>query len=392
MKKLLASTDTSRYHARVRFVQASDFHLHPDQPERLDALGAVVRVATAEHADFLLIPGDLFDAPEVSDPLRGRVRAILEAFAGTTIVVPGNHDLDPRDPARTAFPAGSDYGRRTVVLATPPYEVREPSDHATSSVRIVGVPYHAGSTLGRDLAGLEADPLRTVLLAHGTLHAGRLESLVGGEGQESAYYPIVERDLRGRFAYAALGHVHARATFDEWTADAAWGYAGSPIAITRGELGRRHAVVVDFVPGHGVRDVRRIPLGTPYWSEYTATLLPWDDVDALIHRLAESLPAPDEPCDSDRGLRIRVDGYLDGDETDLRDRLERMAHEVETRFRRVEVDVRDTITVRAVVEQRPWLADLLVRLRRRAESEGTPEHVVRRAAGLLVAAARESSR
>lgn len=368
----------------MRFVQASDFHLHPNRPERLEALGAVVRVATRERADFLLIPGDLFDEPEASDPLRGSVRSLLETFDGTTIVVPGNHDFDPRDPARTAFPVGSDYGRRTLVLAAPPYEIREPA-----GVRIVGVPYRAGSTLGRDLAGLEADPLRTVLLAHGTFHAGRVE--LGSEGQESAYYPIVERDLRGRFAYAALGHVHARATFDDWRVDAAWGYAGSPIAITRGELGRRHAVVVDFVPGRGVHDVRRVPLDTPYWIERLATLLPWDDVDAILARLGQSLTEPSEPADLERGLRIRVEGYLDGDETELRDRLERVAAEVEERFRRVEVEV-SAITVRAVVAERPWLSDLLARLRERAERDGTPEPVLRRAAGLLVAAARGSAR
>jgi len=376
----------------VRFVQASDFHLHPDRPERLAALAAVVRVATTERADFLLIPGDLFDAPEASDPLRGSVRSLLEAFDGTTIVVPGNHDLDPRDPARSAFPAGSDYGRRTIVLAKPPYEIRDAHRAGSSGLRIVGVPYRSGSTLGRDLAGLETESLHTVLLAHGTLQLAGLEWLAETEGQESAYYPIVERDLRGRFAYAALGHLHARATFDAWTADAAWGYAGSPIAITRGELGRRHAVVVDFVPGRGVDDLRRIPLETPYWTECAETLLPWDDVDALVRRVTEGLAATSDPSDADRGIRIRVDGYVDGDEADLRERLETLARSAQARFRRVEIDVSGAITVRAVVEHHPWLAELLARLHRRAKREGTSQAVVRRAAGLLVAAARETPR
>jgi DNA repair exonuclease SbcCD nuclease subunit len=259
-------------------------------------------------------------------------------------------------------------------------------------VRIVGVPYRAGRTLGRDLAGFETDPLRTVLLAHGTLHTSGLDSAAEDEGQELAYYPIVERDLRGRFAYAALGHVHARASFDRWSPDAAWGYAGSPIAITRGELGRRHAVVVDFLPGRGVRELRRIPLDTPHWVECAETLLPWDDVPGLLDRIARRLDEAGRPTDPNRGVRIRIDGYLDGDEAALRDRVEDLARSVESRFRRVEVDVSQAITVRAMVEQHPWLADLLGRLRRRAARDGIPEPVVRRAAGLLVAAGREGPR
>jgi len=375
----------------MRFLQASDFHLHPDFPERLAALAEVVRVAAVEGADLLLVPGDLFDAPEASDPLRGAVRSSLEAFAGTTIVTPGNHDLDPRDAARSAFPTGADHGRRTVVLTGTPYTIHDVDDGSGAGLQIVGVPYRTGSTLGRDLAGLEFDPLRTVLMAHGTLRQGRL-ALAETEGLEAAYYPILEADLHARFAYAALGHVHARATFESWTATTAWGYSGSAIAIKRGEIGRRHAVLVDFVPGEGVREVRRIPLATPYWTECRETVLPWDDVDSVLRRIAERVTATGSHVDPCHGIRIRVDGYLDGAETDLRQRTEEIAAAVAPNFRRVEVDVSETITVAVLVERHPWLAELLERLHQRSARDGLAAETVRRAAGLLVGAAREGSR
>ncbi len=376
----------------MRFLQVSDFHLHPAFPERLEALAEVVRIAGLEGADLLLVPGDLFDAPEASDPLRGTVRATLEAFGGTTILTPGNHDLDPRDPARSAYPAGADYGRRTVVLAATPYAVHELGDRPGEALRIVGVPYRTGSTLGRDLAGLEFEPLRTVLMAHGTLHTGRFAALAETEGQESAYYPILEPDLRGRFAYAALGHLHARATFDGWTATSAWGYAGSPVAITRSETGRRHAVLVDLAPGQAVREVRRIPLATPYWTECRETVLPWDDVDSLARRVAARVTAAAAEVDPRQQVWIRVDGWVDGSEIELRQRIEEIAAAAAPRFRRIEVDVSQAITVQQLVVHHPWLAELLERLRQRALRDGTAPETVRRAAGLLVEAAREGWR
>jgi exonuclease SbcD len=373
----------------MRFVQASDFHLDPAVPERLDALTQVVRLARSEGADALLLPGDVFDAPQLSDPLRAAVRAALEEFGGTTIVVPGNHDLDGRDPARTAFPPGADFGRRTVVLASTPFAVHDLDDRSGGSVRVVGVPYRVGRTLGRDLAGLEFDPLRTVLLAHGTLVTARHDSPEKLEGQEAAYYPIREDDLRGRFGYAALGHLHARATFDDWTATAAWGYAGSAVAINRGEIGRRHAVRVDLDPGVGVREVRRIALATPYWSECRETALPWDDVESIVSRVAAQITGLAAESDVWNGLRIRVDGHLDGAETDLRRKIEEIAAAAEGRFRCIEVDVAQATTVQDLVRAHAWLAELLERLRRRSAADrAASPAAVRIAAGLLVAAAR----
>ena len=99
----------------MRSIHTSDFHLHPDAPERMDALRQVVSLANSESADALLIPGDLFDSPEVAGALRVQTRAILDSFTGTTVITPGNHDLG-------AFPPKTDYGDRTILLTTTPYQ------------------------------------------------------------------------------------------------------------------------------------------------------------------------------------------------------------------------------------------------------------------------------
>ncbi len=368
----------------MRFLQASDFHLHPEHPERLAALEAVVRRASEESADALLIPGDLFDDPAAAMMLRSRVREILERFPGPVLLIPGNHDRRPG--GATAFPTGADYGCRTVLLDEDPYAEHVLGDAPGGEVRVVGVPFRHGGTLGRDLAGFSGDPLRTVLLAHGTLQD---DWLAGIEDEERAYYPIRRADLEGRFAYAALGHLHAGATIPRGTPDRAWGYAGSPIAITRGESGPRHAVRVDLDPGRGVRDVEAIRLATPYWEAVRDDVSPWETAEDLLARLRAALETRSEPADPCRGLRVHVGGFVDADEAGLKAAIERALDQIRPRHRVVELGF-EVATVSDLLERNPWLDDLLRRLRRLADRHGADAEVLRRATGFLTAAVEES--
>lgn len=364
----------------MRFLQASDFHLRPDAPHRLDALREVVRQANAEEAGVLLIPGDLFDSPEAAEVLRVEVRDILETFDGKTVVIPGNHDL-------TAFAPEADYGRSTIVLAGLPYSEQIIRDATGDEVRVFGVPYQDRATLGQALAGLKIDdPLRAVLLAHGTFEGSRTFALAELEGEEDAYFPICESDLKGRFAYAALGHLHTRVTFDRWSADAAWGYAGSPVAVTRGELGPRHAVLVDVEPGVGVRDVRPVRLNTDYWESLIVQAAPWESADAVLDRLRLELAAASSEVDPRRGLRLKVDGWTDDDEAEFRSRVEAELDQVREAHREVGLDV-TVRTIALILSERPELVDLLARVRRLGEERQADEETLRTAVGLLVEAA-----
>jgi DNA repair exonuclease SbcCD nuclease subunit len=369
----------------MRFLQASDFHLDPDRPERLDALAQVVRHAVRERADAVLIPGDLFDAPAAAEALRADVRRLLETFDGPVVIIPGNHDLGPA--GRTAFPAGADYGRRTVVLRSSPWERHVLADRSGAEIAVIGVPFRHGATLGRDLAGLCADPLATVLLAHGTLQAEWVAALSRDEGDEpGAYYPIRRRDLEGRFAYAALGHFHGAFTFRSLGAQAAWGYAGSAIAITRRENGPRHAVLVDLVPGSGVAGVRPIRLDTPYWEECAVAGSPCEDGATLAARLRVALAERFKAPDARRSLRLRAGGWIDGDETAAREALERIAAEAASFHAHVEIEF-DVRAASHLLEVQPWLGDLLDRVQRIAADRNATDGAAARATDLLIEAA-----
>ncbi len=368
----------------MRFIQSSDFHLRPDAPQRLEALREVVGHATEQSADALLIPGDLFDTPEAAGPLRPQVRSILESFSGTTVITPGNHDA-------TAFPPQADWGRRTVVLAATPFQEHVLRTPGGEEARIFGAPYQERTTLGQVLAGLEIkDPLRTVGLAHGTFE-GSWHTSIADEGDEAAYLPIRDEDLRGRFAYAALGHLHSRVTFDDWQPGEAWGYAGSPVSVTRGELGPRHAVLVEFEPGTGVRSIERLRLRTSYWESVAVNAAPWETAGDAIDRLRRTLAEASAPEDPHRGLRVTVQGWIEGDETEFRDGVQQEVDRLAAAHREIDLEV-TVRTISSVLTQRPEIEDLLERLRRLGRERGADEATVQMAAGMVVGAAAGAAR
>ena len=88
--------------------------------ERFRALERVVASGNEQHADVLVVAGDLFHRVGIAARTVDRAAGILDAFAGAvTLVLPGNHDyLAPEgDRLWTAFAESA--GDRTVVLDRP---------------------------------------------------------------------------------------------------------------------------------------------------------------------------------------------------------------------------------------------------------------------------------
>ncbi len=88
----------------IRIAAISDLHLgmkfssYPQvgsalEEMRYSSLDRVVSIANDEHADLIVIAGDLFDRRRVSEQVIARCVASLSEFEGAAIVVlPGNHD------------------------------------------------------------------------------------------------------------------------------------------------------------------------------------------------------------------------------------------------------------------------------------------------------------
>jgi DNA repair exonuclease SbcCD nuclease subunit len=306
-----------------RFCLTSDLHLREDKPERFDALLQVLRISEDNSSDALIIAGDLFDRGHDAPELRTRVRNSIEEFPGKVILLPGNHDMD-------CYDRKADYGKNAVVLRSHPYE-----DYTLGSSRIIGVPFQKRVTLGDRLSGLETVPEETILVAHGSLYKGWLETFYEGEEEKGDYLPILESDLRGRFSFVALGHFHSGFAPHE-DENALWCYPGTPISLTSKETGRRHVALVEFEPGKGVTSWEKIPLDTPYWKRTSILVTPGKEEEALS-RLMESVRTE---ADEKVRLLLVLSGTTRIGEGELRKQLESRIAGLTPLFAGVEYDFR----------------------------------------------------
>lgn len=270
-------------------VHTADVHLSVEHPRRLQALAAVLALADQVGADAVTVGGDLFDSHDDAHRLRPDLRSRFSEASRPILVIPGNHD-------ERAFAEELDYGANVEVLWTKPFHVRDLGD-----TRILGVPYQP---VARDqilLALRERDAFEgpEVLLLHCSLD---LPFLGQGMGEEDRYFPVSADVLAGLACRLYLaGHYHGPSK-QALSHGGVFVYPGSPSSVTRRELGRRMAAVIDT----GRDSVELRPLETFYYDRFLRTVLPGEEevcLEALQAWLAERARHQVE-------MEIRLEGFL----------------------------------------------------------------------------------
>jgi predicted phosphodiesterase len=220
----------------MRIVHTADIHLRSDRDDRWKALEAVIDAAGEAGAQVLAIAGDLFDRDIDAPALKAHLRKTLERFAGTVIVIPGNHDTG-------GIRAGDFFGANVRVLAGD--DVMADVD----GVRFIGVPFEdvgIDGTLARlrAAARMRTDGIN-LLLYHGELLDLSPGGGAFGEEEDREYMPPRLADLGELgFDYVLAGHFHKN--HDVRACGAGYFiYSGSPVSITRRETGRRHVTQID---------------------------------------------------------------------------------------------------------------------------------------------------
>jgi DNA repair protein SbcD/Mre11 len=250
-------------------------------------LGEVVRVATDEHVDVVLVSGDIFEhrtAHADSERLVFETLARLAAARIPVVAIPGNHDaadrwhafaplLDPLGVRVTPFvrrasegaivevPSGD--GSERAVVACVPFV---PMQKLTTAASLFAGPEQAmrdySDGMGTIFANLEhsfhADAVN-VLMAHVYMAEVNVAS-GGGENEVTIApdYAVSHARLPGTATYIALGHVHRPQAVPGAAAPAR--YAGSLLQLDFGERGQQKSVViVEAAAGKPAR-VRDVPL------------------------------------------------------------------------------------------------------------------------------------
>ena len=181
------------FHAADCHIGARFDFLPPDLARKailrqLTALRDFLDAASEQHADAVLIAGDLFDTPETPSPLASAVFSLLEACTAPVFIAPGNHDYYfPRSPYTQSLPSNvTVFTERTLTPVVLP----------DGQTVIWGAAFQ--DTKASIPLDAPLDPHRVNLcLVHGEIN------------RDNGYNPIREEAVRDSgFDYIALGHNH----------------------------------------------------------------------------------------------------------------------------------------------------------------------------------------
>ncbi len=255
----------------MKIIHTGDLHLIKEGDRRWDALVEVVSRAKHESVDILIISGDLFDSDADAEALRVPLRSIFEKAEFDTLVIPGNHDV-------ASYAAGLLFGDRVRILSNAEWTMNV---FDTEECRFIGVPFEAIDSQEfhqrlRGLRGLIDPDLVNILLYHGELLDASFDR--GSFGPEAGRYMPSRLDFFEDLGvdYVLAGHFHT--TFDVRMIGEGryFVYPGSPVSITRREVGKRHAALIEI----GATPVS-IPLNTHYFEHVNITLNAFSDDDPL---------------------------------------------------------------------------------------------------------------
>ncbi|AGN02120.1 DNA repair exonuclease [Salinarchaeum sp. Harcht-Bsk1] len=300
-----------------RLVHTADVHLHPDAPERRQALEALLDRAESTDADAVTIGGDLFEDEVAAERLRPELRSLFSDRPYPVVLIPGNHD-------REAYEGDVFFGAAVRTATVEPFEhVLVERDAAGSGgndlvSRITCVPYTRELDDDLLVALRDREPFDgpEYLLVHCSLEAPAATADTGDE--EAARYAPVTRSELGALEFDAVlaGHYHGAnrvglpASSAESNAADAGGtfvYPGTPASVTTAETGRRSIAIVD---DGATPSVALEPLDSFHYDELELTVRPGDAKDA-IGTVREQVATW---AHRDVEAEIAIEGFVDRDE------------------------------------------------------------------------------
>jgi hypothetical protein len=208
----------------IRVLHTSDLHIGGEYgktgpawhgPDCLCPIELVTRAARDVRADALIVAGDLFDNPRISDEMAVAAMRLFGTQAYPTVILPGNHD--PHDESSLYLrPALRELPRSVLVFREPDGEyIKLPE----LSLSLWGRPTVIHEPSHRPLAGAPPRPNGGwyIVTAHGELM---------GDGSARGSSPIHREEIALLDAdYVALGHWDVCASVGDTVPS--W-YSGSP--------------------------------------------------------------------------------------------------------------------------------------------------------------------
>jgi exonuclease SbcD len=250
----------------MKILHTADIHLRQKGDERWQALEHLLFVAKEHVVDVLVISGDMFDSNELGEELRTEIRTLFSGNPFKIVLIRGNHDED-------AFRKGYWFGDDVILLNDEPWSLKEIGD-----TRFVGLPFQRISSIEtlKLLRQIDThlDSRKTnILLHHGDLKEAVFGFGSGGDESDiSGYMPLSLSDLKDtKIDYVLSGHIHPTFDVREFAKGRFFVYPGSPVSVTKKELGPRSANLFDV--GNAPQ---QIFLTTPFYHRVNLDINPTD--------------------------------------------------------------------------------------------------------------------
>lgn len=240
---------------------------------RFKAVERLAALASERDVDAVVVAGDVFDAQTVTDKTIRRLFNAMQGFAGTWLLMPGNHDAALSESVWSrAHRLGAIPSNVTCCLEPKPHTV-------TGKFTLLPAPLTQRHTYG-DLTEWFAtapsgDGLARVGLAHGCVQGVLPDDI------DSANPIAVSRAHDAGLDYLALGDWHGTKRIDDKT----W-YAGTPETDRFKANDSGQALLVSIAGIGSVPSVETIRTGQFIWQQVEPQLAVASDIDELVAKLS----------------------------------------------------------------------------------------------------------
>ncbi len=287
----------------LRFLHTADWQMGRQYPRfaaedaaalsdaRFKAVERLAQLATDEKVDAILVAGDVFDAPNLSDRTIHRTFNALPAFAGPWILIPGNHDAALAESIWTQAARLHAIPGNAHILLTPGVTAFAKLGFAILAAPLTQRQTHDDLTAWFDTAETPSGLLR-IGLAHGSVE-GQLP-----EAADSSNPIAPDRAESARLDYLALGDWHGTKCINVRT----W-YSGTPEQERFKDNGAGQALVVEIDHPGAEPKVKPHPVGHHRWIKLNQHLAVASDLEQALQVL-NALPVQSV-------VDITMDGQLD---------------------------------------------------------------------------------
>lgn len=310
----------------MKILHTADIHIREQNDKRWQAFSEIIDLAKSEKIDVLAISGDLFNSDADANKLRSKFREFFSEANFDAVLIPGNHDAN-------AYLQDIFLGDRVNIIRDHLKPVK------IDKVTFWGLPFQdmkSTEVLNRlqEMNAKISGSGPNVLLFHGELLdiSGVWENY-GAEGQRR-YLPVkLEYFKSMKWDYILAGHFHTNFVVHQIDDSRYFVYPGSPVSVTRKELGQRKVNLFEIGKSPAVKE-----LITLYFDLLEIYLDPFEKVDIkqTIEKQLKKFP-------EHARLFVNIGGYFDRTQTGLNEEeLYKSVQElVSDRAESVQFEVRD---------------------------------------------------